>query len=150
MPRELAIRIPHRDVVIHALTLIGVPASTALVSAVIEATHPGHPPVQYAGLRRDEARAGKPIRVVAAIDTSGEPVRATLALSSWPLADQIIAHTSPPIYAAISTANLTAAAAGYPELSDIAARLSVQPPSRRMVDVDRHVREQAAQQIAGK
>lgn len=94
---------PLREQVIRALALLGRPASLTLITDVARARWGEYlPPARMASLRRDEARSYKsapgqrPVYVAPALSSDRfAPARGVLALSSWSLAERILAPASP-------------------------------------------------------
>jgi hypothetical protein len=108
-PAQYATAVPLRDQVIRALRLGGRPMSTRLLADLSHARYGDTiPTTKLASLRRDEANswtaahagggrtAVRDVYVVPALTHDRfAPVRGTLALSSWPLRDRIVAPASP-------------------------------------------------------
>lgn len=102
-PAGYATEPPLREQVIRTLSLIARPASLSLITDVARARWGEYlPPPRMASLRRDEARSYKaapgqrPVYIVPALSSDRfAPTRGVLALSSWSLADRILAPASP-------------------------------------------------------
>ena len=108
-PGSYATTVPLRDQVIRGLRLGGRPLSTRLLADLAQARYSDViPTTKLASLRRDEASswkaahvgegrtAARDVYVVPALSYDRfAPVRGTLALSSWPLPDRIVAPASP-------------------------------------------------------
>lgn len=144
-PADYASAVPLRDQVIRTLRLGGRPMSTRLLTDLSQARFRDPiPTTKLASLRRDEASSWKAahagagrtavrdVYVVPALTHDRfAPVRGTLALSSWPLQDRIVAPASPRVdmlritlAIADECANARADAQWLPPLERLLARLA--------------------------
>ncbi|RAY16090.1 hypothetical protein DPM19_03920 [Actinomadura craniellae] len=102
-PPDRSVRVPAREHVHHALTLLGGPAAPKLILAVHDAFFPG--PLgnsRISSLRRDEERSfrgspyARPYYVCAALTADLlAPARGLLAISTWPLERRMVGPLSP-------------------------------------------------------